>query len=219
VKYHNSIDRHLIIANRAGLDNGEHFRDLTENWRLEWAEGVRPFEPTHDVFGAQTGPEAANSSLVFRLNYNDMTESGWRFTDPLVRFDGVAPLERNWGRYAPRKPGGRFQVDAIAAWLWERLLADGYKHYRMLERAQLHALLATGKDFGAVAFPAKPNRPITPSSFRNEPWMADLVERLGNHQLALQSPTEETRREAKRRIGQAINFILATPYAFAQEGR
>lgn len=219
VKYHNSIERHLITANRAGLSNPEHFRDLMENWRLEWVEGVRPFEPAHDVFGAQTGPEAANSAQVFRLNYNDMTQSGWRFSSPLIYYEDRRPLERNWGSYAPRMSGGRFQVDAVAEWLWQRLLADGLKNYGDLERAQLHALLATGKDFGAVAFPSTPNRPMTPADFADGGGPADLAHRLGKRSLALQSADEETRHEAKRRVGQAVNFILATPYAFAQEGR
>jgi len=91
------------------------------------------------VFGAQTGPEAANSAQVFRLNYNDMTESGWRFSSPLIYYEDRRPLERNWGSYAPRMSGGRFQVDAVAAWLWQtNLLAN-----RLIE-LPLAYLLAEG---------------------------------------------------------------------------
>lgn len=218
VKYHTSIERHLLAANLVGLNNPEHFRDISQSWRLEWQEASRPFEPAHNVFGAQTGEEAANSARVFRLNYNDMTQAGYRFNRTSTDYEGMAELPRDWAAVVP-KSKGRYRVKKVARWLWQRLVADGLKNYGRLEQAHLHSLLATGEHFGARANPGNPGKLIKPGQLRPGTRLHKLSQRLGNRKLPLDSRNSSQREDANRRMGQAVNFILATPYAFAQEGR
>lgn len=219
IKYHTSIERHLLAANLIGLNNAEHFRDLAEDWRLEWAENSRPFEPEHNVFGAQTGIEAANSALVFRINYNNATESGYRFQEPVIQYPSMSPKEKDWGAKIPRSTNGYYRVRDVARWLWQRLLADGHKQYGRLERAHLHALLANGKHLSAIADPDHPGKVISATALAPGTPLAGLVTRLGKKNIALGSTNPQFRQKANRRVGQAVNFILATPFALAQEGR
>jgi len=52
-----------------------------------------------------------------------------------------------------------------------------------------------------------------------EPALIALVNSLSVQSLPLDSIDTDEKRYANERIGQAINFIVATPYIFAQEGR
>ncbi len=51
------------------------------------------------------------------------------------------------------------------------------------------------------------------------PLIGALVDELAVQTMALDSATDSERGEANMRVGQAINFIAATPYVFAQQGR
>ena len=102
--------------------------------------------------------------------------------------------------------------------LWQRFIADGYKYYGALERANLFALLATGKDISSLAFPDDIDRVLTLAEAKRSP-AKDLISNLGKQSLSLGSGDPEKRKTANQRVGQAVNFIIATPFMFAQEGR
>lgn len=217
VKFLTSIDRHLLIANLSTHSNAEHAGGFAEMWRLLWDEEVRPFQPVHDVFGHQTGAEAAESGELFRKHYNSLTESPWRFINATREIDGRT-VTKDWGAVAPRS-GGRYQVSAMARWLWQRFIADGHENYGELEQAHLHALLATGNDIGKLAHPENPQVPVTADEVANDNDVQSLVADLGDQDLALNSSDADERLRANQRMGQAVSFIVASPFIFAQQGR
>lgn len=217
VKFWNSFDRHLLIANLSGHSNAEHAAGFSEMWRLLWDEEVRPFQPIHDVFGHQTGTEASESGELFRKHYNSVTESPWRFIVASREIEGRTSV-KDWGALAPRS-GGRYQVAAVAKWLWQRFIADGLENYGDLEQAHLYALLSSGDDIGALAHPDNPQLPVTSNEIANDNNVRTLVTDLGNQELALNSGDTDERRRANERMGQAVAFIVASPFIFAQEGR
>jgi hypothetical protein len=63
VKYLTSIDRRMLINTQFILNNAEIDRYYLPAYLRE--EQAYPFEPVHNVFGGQTGEEAANSSDIF----------------------------------------------------------------------------------------------------------------------------------------------------------
>ncbi|MGI9336082.1 MAG: DUF1800 family protein [Gammaproteobacteria bacterium] len=217
VKRWTSIDRHLLTANLYAHRNAEHYADTTNMGLLLWFEEIRPFHPLHDVFGHQTGPEAAASADIFRKQYAISTERGWRFLKTSWDYEG-GELKKDWRR-AMGKRGGRYSVEAVAKWLWRRFIADGLKNYGPLEQAHLHALLATGDDIALLAHPSNIDKPVTVDEIASRPSLRRLIQDLGNARMALNEAGSGKRAVANERIGQAINFITATPYMFAQEGR
>ena len=125
----------------------------------------------------------------------------------------------------PRSTDGAFRVRDVSQWLWQRFVADGWKNYGALEKAHLHALLATGHDLGYYlhdTLPGEPNPTIIyyGESFADTSSPASLaVLAAGDMDLALDSSDPDTRSNANRRIQRAIAFIAATPYTFIEEGR
>ena len=80
IKYLTSVDRHLLIANKIALNDEENYLDIyldiyDEQGKPDYfhVEDVQIFRPRHNVFGGQTGVEAADSATVFRNNYNFFT--------------------------------------------------------------------------------------------------------------------------------------------------
>src|SRR5262249_49564807 len=110
----------------------------------------------------QTGAEASVNPGVFKSAYERALDTqrgvGRRytryFTDASRR--NTATWEKNWALAVPRDKQGRYVVSQVATWLWRRMLGDGGKNFDTVARAQVHSLLATGRDFGQAATEARP---------------------------------------------------------------
>lgn len=217
VKYLTSIERNLTLQNLVTSSNREVYADI-HDVRGYQAEGVLPFKPAHNVFGGQTGTEAATSSEVFRVAYNRSVEQWNRLaTSSATLPDG--PWERDWRRVVPRDDQQRYGVAHVARSLWLRFIADGGANYDVQAQAQLHALLAAGTDFGSVAEDAGLAQPVySDEVLRASPPLMALIADLGRRELALDASAAGERHVANSNIGQAINFVVATPYAFARQG-
>jgi hypothetical protein len=216
VKYLTSIDRNLLIVSQMTLNNEENYLELYPLNAHE-AENVQAFRPAHNVFGGQTGIEAADSADVFRINYNRVTQEEWRFRQTSgTKFGRL--WEKNWAAVVPKSSSGTYVVKDVAEWLWQRFIGDGLKNMGLLERAHLYALLAEGLDIVYLADRNALDRVITTAELSLDPALVKLVQDLRERVLPLDSADRALRAAANARIGQAINFIVATPYIFAQEG-
>lgn len=209
VKYMTSIERFVTIANLIADTNREHYHDVFESWRLFWDEEILPFRPVHDVFGHQTGPEAAASAAILRKHYAASTEGVWRYVDHDA-------YRKDWRRLLPKS--GKLTVKQTAEWLWDRFIIDGRRNLGALERAHLYALIADGKDLGLAYRPADPERPVTLATLTSKSGKAWLS-RTGARKLELDSRNRDSARWANQRIGAAVAFLITTPYMLAQEGR
>jgi hypothetical protein len=217
IKYLTSIDRHMLMANKAALSNDDGYVGVlgVMDYRNE---NVRVFYPAHNVFGGQTGLEASSSADVFRNNYNRVTRYYYRYRTARGTPYGRS-WERNWNSIVPADASGKYVVQDVAEWLWNRFIGDGLKHFGPLERAHLYALLASHRDLVYLISPENLERVFTSTELETEPALIALVDNLSNQTLALNSIDADERRRADERIGLAIHFIVATPYIFAQEGR
>jgi hypothetical protein len=214
VKYLNSFDRHLNVANKGSRNNAEQFAEWTEVRRLNDVDQQRAFEPIHAVFGAQTGIETSNSAFLFQETYNGATQDGGRFTSTTRNNNGLT-LTRNWGAVIPST-----NVKLVAEWLWQRFANDGLKNFGVLERAYMYALLAQGRDLGYVLDPAHANVDHVFTETELTTTYATAIDGLANTTMDLAlDPTTTNGQRANRRVGQAIDFILGTPFVLAQEGR
>jgi hypothetical protein len=217
IKYLSSIDRHMLMANKFVLNNEETYLNLHSVHGYA-DEASRVFYPTHSVFGSQTGVEASISADVFRNNYNRVTGGAWR--NRLASGERYGRLwERDWGSIVPIGESGEYVVRDVAEWLWNRFIGDGLKHFGPLERAHVYAVLASNRDLNYLASPEDLSRVITSMELETEPALIALVNSLSTHSLPLDSLDTDEKRYANERIGGAINFIVGTPYIFAQEGR
>ena len=148
---------------------------------------------------------------------NATTEGGNRFNNAVYDFDGTL-FYKNWALNMPKDATAQYGVDHAAEWLWMRFITE-MDNYGPLERAHLYALLATGQDLSRQIYPAEPGRMVTLVELNNDAAVMAAVDALGEQSLALDSADQNTRTVANERIGQAINFIISTPFMLAQEGR
>jgi len=213
VKQFTSLERHMVIANRFADTNREQYHDVPEIWRLYWEEEVIPFEPWHEVFGHQNGPEAAASAELFRKNYKRATEASFSYS--VEDFNG-ASRAKDWRLLMPR--GEAYTVGAGAEWLWQRFIADGLKNFGPLERAHLYALLAYGRDLAAVLHPRFPDTAVTLAEL-NAPAGKAWLAKVSAARLPLDSKDADIRERTNDRMGAALDFIIATPFMLAEEGR
>ena len=217
IKQWTSIERYLLINNRFTHSNLESYHDTTQVGRLFWEEEMRPFFPIHNVFGHQTGEEAAKSSEIFRKHISSRTESGYWFNAPAYDFDGNIYF-KDWAAFMPKDATNQFSVAHAAEWLWMRFIAD-MTNYGPLEKAHLYALLASGEDLSKQVFPSEPGRVVSLNELQNDSAVIAAVDALGSQLLDLESSDQNARMSANERVGQAVNFIVSTPFMLAQEGR
>jgi hypothetical protein len=217
VKFWTSAERYLIVTNVLTVSNEESDLDVYNVDGFE-TEGVRVFTPTHNVFGGQTGEEAAGSSDVLRTQLNRVMQTEWRYRDGTRDRYGRS-WTRDWSRLVPRAEDGTYVVRDVAEWLWQRFLADGLRNLGSLERAYLYALLATDSDFNTLAAPDDVEHVYTRTELESDPDLVALIETLAGSTVDLDSADPGDRAAADVRLGQAINFIAGTPYVFAEEGR
>lgn len=221
IKYHTSIDRIIFLHNQMILSNRELYDELyNPRWRLA-EESIAIFRPRHNVFGHQNGSEAFNSPAVFKHACNLSTESIWYFQQ-LQK--GESSYVKDWQHIIPKSSNGKWVVKDVARWLWQRFIADGWKHYGMLEQAHITALLSSGHDLGFLMVEHNPNTD-DPSLVYTEEELADLSSVpgmityiAGECWLKLDDPDDEVRRDANIWVQRAVAFIMATPYTFLEEG-
>jgi hypothetical protein len=86
-----------------------------------------------------------------------------------------------------------------------------------IARAQIRAMLATGYDFGYLVDPENLERTYSSDDIANIYF--ELNKNNAYQLMDLDSVEPDLREAANERIGLAVNFITATPFVFAQEGK
>jgi hypothetical protein len=217
VKHWTTPERYLTVTNLVTVKNEENDLDVY-NLNAYESEGVKIFAPTHNVFGSQTGKDAADSSDVFRAQLNRVMDDEWQYRGgKAVRYGET--WVKDWSNLVPRGENGTFIVRDVANWLWQRFIADGLQNFGTLERAYAYALLATDSDFNELAAPGDTERVFTSEELETDDDLSGLMDSLAGQTIQLDSSDSATRQRAHERVGQAINFIVGTPYVFAEEGR
>ncbi len=231
IKYASSIQRMMTTMNLLTIDNEENgYMFYYPNWELS-KENIRVFSPTHAVFGHQTGLEASDNGNIFRINYNRSAKNGWvywRYYECVKNSSGECPKdkdgnvigvwEKKWKDVIPANGAGKYIVEDVARWLWERFIADGGKNYGELERAHLIALL-NGKDLALFLDKENPLAIYDKTKVTTNSGILRLLNDGAVEQMNLSSSDISKRRNADYRINLAISFIAATPYIYAQEGQ
>ncbi len=214
VKYHGVIDRYMLVLNQLTLNNDESYRDIydLDGYR---AADAQVFRPLHDVFGGQTGAEAADSAEVFRAVYNRSTEKAHVNRRSVLSDNGDVVWEKDWGSVIPAESRS---VAQVLDWLWQRFNADGLKHLGDLERFHLAALLATGQDAGYAINPDDADRVFSSAEIASDSALQTALQGWLATAVPLADTDEKVRQDANAAIGQAVNFLNAIPFIFAQEG-
>lgn len=231
-KYLSSFDRNLMLFNLITLNNKETFLGLNSNQNAEeWLDsiGLHPFNPTRDVFGHQTGLDAANNPAVFQRNYDfEISSNTLQKTRQLYYLDDreldATTWYKDWGNTIPQDGVGNYGVAAVADWLWNHLIGDGGKNFDIIARAQIYALLERGDDFGHLAaeemLPYDRDHAFSTDELNNDPGLVALLATLGARSIALSSSdVKGDRAQANARVGQAVQFIAMLPYTFVVEGQ
>lgn len=220
VKFRNAFDRNLLVNNFNTIDNTENFTRNELPIEQMKTEGADVFDPAHDVFGGQTGLQAANNPNIFKDAFQrNVLQAGY-----LARSSHVDPpqlpvvWEKDWAKLIPKNSSGQYDVKSVADWLWRRFIGDGGKHYQIQEKAQLYALLAYGADFGYLIDQQNPDQAFSSEQLQQPP-LIDIINALGQVNISLEDSDINKRRHANYRIGLAVNFISITPFMFAMEGK
>jgi hypothetical protein len=218
-KYWSAFERNLNVYNANILDNEESFaRPFFTGPIIRMIEqGALSFAPIRDVFGGQTGNDAANDRYVFKNAWGANVENpdvlGASQEYYLLEQEGTPQLWRKeWGSVIPANAQGEHVVSEVAEWLWNRFIADGGENFDPIARAQIHSLLATGFDFAAVVDRNALDATFTSADILEGPARA-VNEELARVRMNFADPAEQ------QRVGMAVNFISMMPYAFASGGR
>ncbi|MEM7179864.1 MAG: DUF1800 family protein [Spirochaetota bacterium] len=232
VKYRTTIDRIMTIANLTTLGNGELDINLIDSFSKMGSENVIPFRPEHDVFGGQTGLEAADTDDVFKSQYNSVrsnrfgTASVWNGSAnvPVKNFVNITKDSADLAAATTD-----ISVKTMAEFLWKRYTADNSLQYLgTIERAHIYSLLATGTDFMFQT-----NSECRENTFRCSDSSInsliiyesditgqynDLYRQFESDVLFKTGESAELNSADNDRIGYAIDFIASTPFLFVQEG-
>jgi hypothetical protein len=220
-KYRTAFDRNLLIQNMNTLDNEEAFgREFFDSpFNRMRNQGAEIFRPAHDVFGGQTGFQAANNRYLFKDAYwNNVAKSTFLLDikDTYTLDPGadavVYEWTKDWGSVIPVNAKGEYVVADVAEWLWNHFIGDGGKNFDPIARAQVHALLADNRDFGYVVDSSNPDVAYSSDDIVNG------AARAKDQAKAAELMNFNTN-AANIRVGMAINFITMTPYAFVMEGK
>ncbi|MBT8048462.1 MAG: hypothetical protein HKN57_10190 [Xanthomonadales bacterium] len=217
-KYWSAFERNLIMHNAAILDNEESFAKPFFLGPVVpmFEQNALVFAPIRDVFGGQTGNDAANDRFGFRsaLNQNVDRPEALGTTEQYYRLaEDSAPKvwRKDWSKVIPANAAGDHVVGDVARWLWQRFIADGGANFDAIAQAQVHALLATGFDFAAVV-----DRGNIDALYSSEDLEAGFVAEVDRELAATVMNFADPGEQA--RIGMAVNFITMLPYAFARTG-
>ena len=159
-KFKTAFDRNLEIQNANVLTNeGTFGRNHSDSpvYRME-AQGSEVFHPAHDVFGGQTGLQAANDRFLFKHAYeqNILNQTFIDDLDDEYTLSEGGPVlvwVKAWENVLPTNGNGDYVVADVATWLWNRFISDGGANFDPLALAQVQALLAQGRDFGYTVDP------------------------------------------------------------------
>ncbi len=226
-KFLNSFDRNLIAKNMNTLSNEESFaRNVRADWRLNDQQATI-FSPISNVFGGQTGQQAASNPNLFRKAYAANVNNPWYFNGLTVESTAENGLKRdwakNWGAIIPNPKGKRFRyVDDVGRWLWQRFTTD-QSNFNLAARAQVFSILATGRDFGYRAWEegliSDMDQVLTKNDIRQNADLMALHEEHQDTKIQIDHKNRWERQKWNYRIGIAVNFITATPFMFAMEGQ
>jgi hypothetical protein len=207
------LERRLIIANRLQISEEEkNGYGMVSSWELQQLENG-PFRPIHDVFGGLRGEEAMASSHRFAKAWEDSTRNIWKYTRSRDKKSGWV---KDWATVVP-KIGDVHVVSDVAEFLWKRFIGDDTSHFGLLERAQVYALLASGRDYGLRFDEENPEASYDLETLGGDVHQAFLHD-LSVAILNLEHEDENKERQANERVGLAVAFIVMTPYMFGQEG-
>lgn len=217
-KYWSAFERNLLIYNAVILNNEESFaRPFFAGPVVQmYEQGALAFAPIRDVFGGQTGVDAANDRYVFKNAWGANVSN----PDILAAFqlpyqlapDGAPKLwQKDWGSVIPTNANGEHIVGEVAEWLWNRFITDGGENFDPVARAQVHSLLATGFDFAAVVDRANLDATFSSTEIVEGP-AAEVNAVLAAMAMNFGNPDEQLK------VGMAINFISMLPYTFATGG-
>ncbi len=221
VKYWTSIERNMMHTNLATNSNFESYQQFYyPEWRME-AEDIQIFRPNHNVFGHQTGIEASSSSDPFQLTYERSLNEYWFYSRAN---DTATGWKKDWASIIPANAQGQYNVSDVTEWLWHRYIADDLTQLGYLERYHIESLLSTGKDLGLALSTTDPERVFTESELATahsspSSTLGQSLLAIRQSQVEISSTDTNVRLTANYKIGLAINFILSTPYAFAQTGK
>lgn len=231
IQFLDSITRNMILAVQAGVNNEEVGKDVTQSFGRLQRENITPFRPEHDVFGGQTGLEAANTDDVFIHQYNSVQE---RRPGAIGYWGGRRMVEvKNFRHMLERefKKKEDFRVQDVAEFLWRRITGDqNLTYFTPVARLQVYSLLANGNDF--LFFKDKDCRQSAwnctntalntntsiPTQDLNLANPSDDVRGLRDTLLFRRGMSREELTRHNERVGFAIDFIAATPFAFVQTG-
>lgn len=246
IKYFNVFDRTLSMANSIVLTNNDiweapnGYRLYDLDWEF-WNHGFQVFEPHHNVFGGQTGLDAYKNSDYFMRIFNFVLENSWRWARAGYELNNNRLWYKDWRPVLPQPASNAgYTTEQLGEWLWQRFIGDGLKHFGTLERAHVYALLASNDHrdlhwYLRQEYPSLPGKTqpgidwdtvITDAHLAAGGYLRDAYLTLAQHTLpALPTSTTPNANEQDQlvdmaqRIGNAINFIVSTPYMFYQEGR
>lgn len=229
LKFKDSADRILTIANIATVSNNEIREDVIPAYNYLQNENITLFRPEHDVFGGQTGLEASNTDEVFENQYNSSrtgrlgTSSVWR---------NITVSVKDYRRLFPSNARSNVTTPTVTELLWRKITGDqNLQFLTRIERAHIYSILATGNDF---AFNTDNDCALNPFSCTNTSLntrvitLADISVGGQYYQKFLDYQNDVLWKSGEAgnlndqdsdRVGAAIDFIAATPYAFVQVGR
>jgi hypothetical protein len=223
-KFRTAFDRNLILQNANTLTNEEVFgREYYDSPVSRMAiQGAEVFEPAHDVFGGQTGFQAANNRYIFKDAFWANIDSRRFFDDfsdnyTLEAGEGaqVFTWTKDWKSVIPLNEDGNHVAGEVATWLWNHFIGDGGENFDAIARAQVQSFLSGIFDFGYRMDPENPD--IAYSS--NDISKKKGIGRDLNDANAAFVMNDLTPFDFNKRIGLSVNFISMLPYAFAMEGK
>lgn len=216
-KFKSAFDRNLEIQNANMLTNEgtfarNHYYSPVNRMR---DQGSEVFQPAHDVFGGQTGLQAANDRFLFKHAYesNIYDQILIDELDEEYTLDGGTQRlwVKAWQNVIPTNGDSQYVVADVATWLWNRFVSDGGANFDPLARAQVHALLASGRDFGYVVDPNDAERVFTSAEISTPGTIMDID--VVNAAIFM-----DFNADGNAHVGAAVNFITALPFAFARGG-
>ena len=223
LKYFTTFDRNLNVQNANFLTNEGMF--TTKYWRNAHErmrrQGMEIFRPVRNVFGHQTGVDALNNPFIFRDAFFSNVVFPGALSDVRLSYtlsDGGPTEEwvKDWGAVVPADKKGKYFVEDVADWLWNRFIGDDGKNFDTIARAQVQALLAEGVDFALSVDPGNtdPDKFYTSAEITGGDPLAE-----SKNQDNASTEMDLSGDEGNLRIGLAVNFISMTPYSFAMEGK
>ncbi|MFC4161449.1 DUF1800 family protein [Chitinimonas lacunae] len=230
VRFRTPLERLILQANLTTLDQREAYIRLYDASGLADSEGYAVFHPMHNVFGHMTGSEASLSADLFRSQFLRSTDGWWRFarvsaekpwTDNNLK-NYASDWRKNWGALLPK---GANAAQA-GAWLWQRYIADGGHQFGNYERLTVYSLLARGVDpavactgDGKGGTGTETTRVFSEADFAATGIAGRCLAKLAAEPLQLWAADVKVVDTANQNVGQAINFIAATPYFQLEKGR